>query len=103
MQDWSHSQQVGDLISVLSEACPFVGIYSEMAEVSTCPGEDWSSAHQQADLVNLFLQVVPEGSSISMPCFPKTCRRLQRHTFRIFRLHPAVLRWTRRSPHHERL
>jgi hypothetical protein len=67
MHDWSHSQQVGDLISVFSEAHPFVGIYSEMAEVSTCPGKDWSSAHQQADLVHLFLQVVEQASSISIP------------------------------------
>ena len=65
MQDWPHSQQVGDLLSVFSEARPFVGIYSEMAEVSTCPGKDWSSAHQRADLVNIFLQGVAEASSIS--------------------------------------
>ena len=62
MEDWSHSQQVGDLISVLSEAHPFVGIYSEMAEVATCPGRDWSSAHQHADLVNTFLQTMAEAS-----------------------------------------
>jgi hypothetical protein len=67
MHDWSPSQQVGDLISVFSEAHPFVGIYSEMAEVSTCPGKDWSSAHQQADLVNVFLQVAAEARSISIP------------------------------------
>ncbi len=69
MLDWSHSQQVGDLISVFwdSEAGPLVGIQSEMGEVSTCPAKDWSSAHQQADLVNVFQQVVPKASSRWIP------------------------------------
>ena len=64
MQDWSHRQQVGDLISVFSEAHPLLGIYSGMAGVSTCPAKDWSSAHQQADLVNVFLHVAAEARSI---------------------------------------
>jgi len=65
MQDWSHSQQVRDLISVFSEARPFLGIYSDMAEVSTCQTKDWSSAHQQADLISLFLEMEAPPSSIS--------------------------------------
>ena len=64
MQAWSHSQQVGDLIGVFSEARALAGIYNEMAEVSTCPAKDWSSALQRSDLVNLFLQVGAEASSI---------------------------------------
>ena len=69
MQDWSHGQQVSDLISVFSELHPLVGIYSEMAEVSACPARDWSSAHQQADLVSsgLYLHAVAEASTISIP------------------------------------
>ncbi len=67
MLDWSHSQQVGDLISVFWEAGPLVGIQSEMGEVSTCPAKDWSLAHQQADLVNVFQQVVSEASSMWIP------------------------------------
>jgi hypothetical protein len=63
MQDWSSSQQEGDLICLIWEACLLVGIYSEMAEVSTCPTQGWSSAHQRADVVNLFLQVTAEASS----------------------------------------
>ncbi len=66
MQDWSDSQQVGDLVEDFSEACRLVGIYSEMAEVLTCPAKDWISAHQQADLVNIFLQGMAEASSISI-------------------------------------
>ena len=68
MHDWSHSQQVEALISMFSEVHPFVGIYSEMAEVSTCPAKDWSSAHQLADLLNLlvFPRVVAEASTILM-------------------------------------
>ena len=67
MQDWSHRQQAGDLISVFSEARPLLGIYSDMAGVSTCPAKDWSSAHQQADLVNVFLHVAAEARSILIP------------------------------------
>ena len=70
MQDWSHSQQVGDLISVFSEAHPLLGIYSNMAGVSTCQAKDWSSAHQQADLVNVFLQVAAAARSKLTPPFP---------------------------------
>ncbi len=64
MQDWGHSLQVCDLIGVFSEARALAGIYSEMAEVSTCPAKDWSSTHQHSDLVNVFLQVGAEASSI---------------------------------------
>ena len=64
MQDWGHRHQVCDLIGVFSEARALADIYSEMAEVSTCPAKDWSSALQRSDLVNLFLQVGAEASSI---------------------------------------
>ena len=64
MLAWSHSQQVGDLIGVFSEARPLVGTYSGMAVVSTCAAKDWRSALQHSDLVNLFLQVGAEARSI---------------------------------------
>ena len=64
MQTWSHSQQVDDLIGLFSEERPLVVTYSEMTRVSTCAAKDWSSAHQHSDLVNVFLQVGAEASSI---------------------------------------
>jgi hypothetical protein len=67
MLDWSHSQQVDDLMSLFVEASPFLGIYSEMAEVPTCPVEDWSSEQEQADLINLLLQVLARAMSIPVP------------------------------------
>ncbi len=63
MLDWIHSEQVCDLVGVFSEARRLLGIYSEMAEVSTCPAKDWSLAHQHADVVNIFLQDIAEASS----------------------------------------
>ncbi len=80
MQDWSDSEQVGDLISAFWEPGPLVGIYSEMAEVSTCAAKDWSSAVQQAGLVNLF---AVRASSISIPL---TSRILQSDVFCLLRL-----------------
>jgi len=67
MQDWGRRHQVCDLIGVFSEARALADIYSEMAEVSTCPAKDWSSTHQHSDLVNVFLHVVAaEANSISI-------------------------------------
>ncbi len=56
--DMHHSQRVDDLMSLFVEARPYLGIYSEMAEVPTCPVEDWSAEQQRADLINLLLQVL---------------------------------------------
>ena len=65
MQIWSHSQQVDDLISLVSEELSLVGIYSAIAEVSACAAKDWSSAQQRTDLVNLFLHFMREASLLN--------------------------------------
>jgi hypothetical protein len=65
MQDWSHDQQVDDLISLVSEEPRLVGIYSAIAEVSACAAKDWSLAQQRTDLVNLFLHFMSEASLLN--------------------------------------
>jgi hypothetical protein len=67
MLDWSRSQQVDDLMSLLFGAYPFLGIYSEMTEVPTCAVPDWSSEQQQADLINLLLKVLASAMPFPVP------------------------------------
>ncbi len=65
MLDWSRSQQVDDLMSLLFGARPFLSIGTEKTEVPTCVVQDWSPEQQEADPINYPLQVFESEKNIS--------------------------------------